>query len=204
MDGYKEAESLLSKGIKVLCGGFPCQDISVAGMGGGIKAERSGLWRAYLRTIRIFRPEIAIVENVAALLGRGMGRVCGDLANFGYDAEWDCISAAQCGLPHLRERIWIIAYPNRIRLQGGQQRVQEDKEQGNINAPILPALPLRKARSKDDLPEPRVIGSNNGIPDRAHRIKSIGNSVTPGIPEFLGVAIMNRLNPLTPQAHGGE
>lgn len=191
MDGYKEAESLLRQGVKVLCGGFPCQDISFAGLGEGIEAARSGLWRAYLRTIRIFRPEIAIVENVAALLKRGMGRVCGDLANFGYDTEWHCISAAQCGLPHLRERIWIIAYPNGLRLQGGKCGLQEDKEQGNINAPILSSLPFCKATSKDDLPEPRVIGSDDGIPNRAYRIKSLGNTVVPMIPEIIGDAIIS-------------
>jgi len=195
MDGYKEAESLLSQGVKVLCGGFPCQDISFAGLGAGIKAARSGLWRAYLRAIRIFRPEIAIVENVAALLTRGMGRVCGDLANFGYDTEWHCISAAQCGLPHLRERVWIIAYPNSKRLSRGKLGMQEGEGSGLLDAPILSSLPLRQAASKDDLPEPRVIGSDDGIPNRAYRIKSLGNTVVPMIPEIIGTAIMESKPP---------
>ena len=72
----------------VICGGFPCQDISVAGKGVGITGERSGLWREYARLIGEIRPSYVIVENVAALLGRGAGDVLRDLAALGYDAEW--------------------------------------------------------------------------------------------------------------------
>jgi DNA (cytosine-5)-methyltransferase 1 len=95
----------------VICGGFPCQDISVAGKGAGIDGERSGLWSEYARLIGEVRPSYVIVENVAALLGRGLGRVLGDLSEIGYDAEWHVISAADVGAPHLRERVWIVAYP---------------------------------------------------------------------------------------------
>jgi DNA (cytosine-5)-methyltransferase 1 len=95
----------------VVCGGFPCQDISVAGDGAGITGVRSSLWRWLCGAIRLVRPRYAIVENVAALLGRGMGTVCGDLAESGYDAEWDCIPASAVGAPHQRDRIWIVAYP---------------------------------------------------------------------------------------------
>lgn len=106
--GHKGAEYLLEAGIEVICGGFPCQDISNAGRRAGITGERSGLWRQLLRTIRLVRPLYVIVENVAALLYRGMGVVLGDLAESGFDAEWGCISANDLGAPHLRERIWII------------------------------------------------------------------------------------------------
>lgn len=108
MEGYKSAEYLLETGIEVICGGFPCQDISSAGRRAGITGERSGLWREMLRTIRLVRPLYVIVENVSALLHRGMGTVLGDLAESGFDAEWGCISANDLGAPHLRERIWII------------------------------------------------------------------------------------------------
>jgi DNA (cytosine-5)-methyltransferase 1 len=93
----------------IICGGFPCQDISLAGEGAGLAGERSGLWRELLRAIRVVRPRYAIVENVAALLGRGMGTVLGDLAEIGYDAEWHCIPASAVGAPHRRDRVWIIA-----------------------------------------------------------------------------------------------
>ncbi len=108
MGGHKGAEYLLEAGIDVICGGFPCQDISCAGKGAGLSGERSGLWRELLRTIRLVRPLYVLVENVAALLHRGMGTVLGDLAKSGYDTEWGCISANDVGAPHLRERIWII------------------------------------------------------------------------------------------------
>src|SRR5574337_2126297 len=74
--------------VDVVSGGFPCQDISSAGKGAGIDGERSGLWREYARAIDALRPRYVVVENVAALLGRGLERVLGDLAALGYDAEW--------------------------------------------------------------------------------------------------------------------
>jgi len=89
------AAKLKADGISVDCivGGFPCQDISIAGNGAGLAGERSGLWREYARLIREIRPRLVIVENVSALLCRGLGDVLGDLAEGGYDAEWDCIPA---------------------------------------------------------------------------------------------------------------
>ena len=98
----------------IVCGGFPCQDISHAGQRAGITGERSGLWRHLLRAIRVVRPRYAIVENLSALRGRGMGSVLGDLAEIGQDAEWHCIPASAVGAPHIRDRVWIIvADPSR-------------------------------------------------------------------------------------------
>lgn len=99
----------------IICGGFPCQDISLAGKGAGIaEGTRSGLWSYYADAIRALRPRLVVVENVAALLTRGLGRVLGNLAACGYDAEWDCIPAASVGAPHRRDRLFVIAYPERI------------------------------------------------------------------------------------------
>lgn len=111
--------------VDVICGGFPCQDISSAGKGAGIAGKRSGLWSEYARLIGEIRPRYVIVENVAALLGRGMGVVLGDLAALGYDAEWRRISAFDVGAPHLRQRIWIVAYPS----DGGQRLIFQSIEQ---------------------------------------------------------------------------
>ena len=97
--------------IDVICGGFPCQDISTAGKGAGITGERSGLWKEYARIIGEVRPRYAIIENVAALLHRGLSDVLFDLSALGYDAEWHCIRASDVGAPHRRDRVWIIAYP---------------------------------------------------------------------------------------------
>ncbi len=108
------AERLKSDGIEcdILTGGFPCQDISYAGKGAGIDGKRSGLWSELARIIGEVRPRYAVLENVAALLNRGLERVTGDLAEIGYDCEWHCIPASAVGAPHRRDRIWIIAYPN--------------------------------------------------------------------------------------------
>lgn len=107
------SDVLRADGIAVdaICGGFPCQDISFAGSGAGIKdGTRSGLWSHYARLIGELRPKYIIVENVAALLTRGLDRVLGDLAALGYDAEWHCIPASAVGAPHRRDRLWIVAY----------------------------------------------------------------------------------------------
>jgi DNA (cytosine-5)-methyltransferase 1 len=100
-------------GVDVICGGFPCQDISLAGKGAGIEGERSGLWSEYARLVGELRPAYVIVENVAALLGRGLDRVLADLATLRYDAEWHCIPASAVGAPHRRDRLWIVARPQR-------------------------------------------------------------------------------------------
>jgi DNA (cytosine-5)-methyltransferase 1 len=94
--------------VDVICGGFPCQDISVAGKGAGLAGARSGLWYEYARIIGELRPRFVIVENVAALLARGMGTVLGELSALGYDAEWHVVPASAVGAPHRRERVWII------------------------------------------------------------------------------------------------
>lgn len=96
--------------VDAICGGFPCQDISLAGSGQGLSGERSGLWRDYARLVGQLRPRYVFVENSAALLGRGLGDILGFLAAIGYDAQWHCIPAAAVGAPHLRDRVWIVAY----------------------------------------------------------------------------------------------
>lgn len=113
-------ERLRADGISVdvITGGFPCQDISHAGKGAGIEGERSGLWSEIARLIGELRPRYAIMENVSALLGRGLDVVLGDLAEIGYDAEWHCITASSVGAPHIRDRIWIVAHSDIIGLEG--------------------------------------------------------------------------------------
>jgi DNA (cytosine-5)-methyltransferase 1 len=96
--------------VDVVSGGFPCQDISVAGKGAGIEGERSGLWGEFARIIREVRPRFVFVENSPALTFRGLGTVLGDLAALGYDAEWGVLGADDVGAPHRRKRIWILAH----------------------------------------------------------------------------------------------
>jgi len=103
--------SQLPAGDWIITGGFPCQDISIAGKGAGIHGERSGLWFEYWRLINDLRPRFAIMENVGMLVHRGLREVLGSLSEIGYNAEWQDIRASDVGAPHRRERIWIVAYP---------------------------------------------------------------------------------------------
>lgn len=176
--------------VDVLCGGFPCQDISNAGKRAGISGSRSGLWLYMVRAIRVVRPKYVIVENVAALLGRGMGNVVGDLAESGYDSEWDCIPAAAVGADHIRDRIWIMAYPtgrgcSKI-FDGNKCDLKFDKEKRPLSI---------MCRQKDGgriygFPNSDTIRTFDGFSDWVHRIKSLGNAVIPQIPEWIGRRII--------------
>ena len=108
----KELNGNEFKEIDLITGGFPCQDISIAGRGAGIGGKRSGLWAEMHRIIGDVRPRFVLIENVPMLTIRGGTRVIADLAEIGYDAEWQIISAADVGACHLRKRIWVVAYPN--------------------------------------------------------------------------------------------
>ena len=199
----------------VVCGGFPCQDISNAGRRAGITAERSGLWAWLCGAIRLVRPKYALVENVAALLGNGMGTVLGDLAEIGYDTEWHCISAADVGSIHLRERSWIIAYDNEKREP--QQKRSKQNQRGwdyngieacsttdvgsqRVERIILKTIQKQPVFSwcqdvgriedlfgRPDIPEPLIRRIDNGL---SARVDGIGNSVVPQIPEIIGRAIL--------------
>lgn len=97
--------------VDLIAGGFPCQPFSLAGQRRG-KSDERWLWPEFARAIRALRPRYVLVENVPGLLAGhgGMGAVLGDLAELGYDAEWDCVPAAAVGAPHLRYRVWIVAH----------------------------------------------------------------------------------------------
>jgi DNA (cytosine-5)-methyltransferase 1 len=137
VDEFDSHERLIAatKTADVLVGGFPCQDISLAGERAGIDGDRSGLWSAMRRAIGLLRPSYVIVENVPGLLsgdsGRWFGRVLGDLATLGYDAEWHCIQAADIGAPHLRDRVWIVAYTERRQQEDGKARPVRRGERGS-------------------------------------------------------------------------
>lgn len=96
--------------VDVICGGFPCQDISYAGKGAGLEGARSGLWYEFARIIGEMGPRYVVVENVRALLTRGIDQVLGTLADLGYDAEWSTLRASDVGAPHRRERVFLIAW----------------------------------------------------------------------------------------------
>ena len=114
--------------VDVVSGGFPCQDISLAGKGAGIDGERSGMWRHMARIIDEVRPRFAFVENSPALIRRGLARVIGDLAEIGYDCRWCIMGADDVGAPHRRKRIWILACPvsSRERREPWEKTVEKD------------------------------------------------------------------------------
>jgi len=180
-------------GIDVICGGFPCQDVSVAGDRKGLDGERSGLWSEFARLIGDIRPAYAIVENVTGLLsgdnGRWFGAVLGDLAQIGYDAEWHCIPASAVGAPHRRDRVWVLAHPE---CEGRERPFLND----SIFSGTGEAHPFPMHRDIETWDE--VVGRScpvrggNGVSvgmDR-NRVRGLGNAVVPQIPEIIGRAIM--------------
>lgn len=276
--------------VDVICGGFPCQDISYAGKGAGLDGERSGLWFEFARVVREMGPRAVAVENVAALLTRGLDEVLGTLASLGYDAEWDCIPAAAVGAPHIRDRIFILGYASSKRLparrisdrehvgnesdaaskdaeiladakgqrcgktgehcerqakrptnsgdvlansegNGRRQRISDARRSGEGTSPREERRPwdsdssssdtnsevlasrneqgvireatkgtlaeLERIRSKYrgfwDV-EPAVGRVANGIPNRAHRLRGLGNAIVPQVAEVIGRQIVQRLS----------
>lgn len=192
------AERLAADGIAVdvITGGFPCQDISVAGkMAGMGEGTRSGLWSEIARLIGELRPRYVIVENVANLLrgpsgqpGGWFGRVLGDLAALRYDAEWENIPASALGAPHRRERVWIVAYPAKIRHAG--QLYSGVNSPGHApwsaGAPLLP--PYHDGMG--DAADSYTIRRCDGFSPQLDRLNALGNAVVPQIPEMIGRAIL--------------
>ncbi len=96
--------------VDIVCGGFPCQDVSLAGAGAGLEGERSGLWTEIVRVAGVVGCRYLVLENVSALLVRGVGSILGTLAESGFDAAWDCGPAAAVGAPHRRDRVFLLAW----------------------------------------------------------------------------------------------
>jgi DNA (cytosine-5)-methyltransferase 1 len=105
--------------VDLIAGGFPCQDVSLAGKRAGLAGERSGLWSEYRRLLGVLRPRYVLIENVPGLFTAGLDRVLADLAALGFDAEWTTLRASDFGAPHRRERVFVVAYAQRV--QGGEQ-----------------------------------------------------------------------------------
>lgn len=176
--------------VDVVCGGFPCQDLSLAGKQSGFSGERSSLYREMLRVISECMPRYAIFENVTGLLsGNGGGwfaQFLYDLAEIGFDAEWHCIPASAVGAWHIRDRVWVVAYPAKELRQG---RIKEEV----LRQPRLQVKLRRgfeKFRGRSNLPESRFHRKDDGVPRKVDRLARLGNAVVPQIPEAIGLAIM--------------
>ena len=154
--------------VDAICGGFPCQDISAANANAvGISGTRSGLWKQYARIIGEVHPVRVFAENSPLLTSRGLGVVLQDLAALGYSAEWDVFSADQEGAEHIRERIFILAYPNGAQRQGRCLSRRVGEEHANTRN-------LRWGKDKSGVD--RVA---NGMANRMDRLKAIGNGQVP-------------------------
>ena len=165
--------------VDVISGGFPCQDISAAGKGAGLEGERSGLWREMARVICEIRPRYVFVENSPMLTSRGLGRVLGDLAQMGFDAKWGVLGADAIGLPHRRERIWVLATnsSNKYVERGGKKEV--------LGKPRIQSK-FYNGVGKDEqglrsILSPGLCRTHNGLPGQVDRIKAIGNAQVPRV-----------------------
>ena len=122
--------------VDIICGGFPCQDLSLAGKRAGFGGARSSLWREYRRIVALVRPRFVFVENVPALTtsrgGWDFAEVLGDLAALGYDATWDRFRASDVGAPHKRERLFLLAYADSVDLR--EQSVSGRRSRGEAVA----------------------------------------------------------------------
>jgi DNA (cytosine-5)-methyltransferase 1 len=166
--------------VDLLAGGFPCQPFSVAGKQRRLDDDR-WLWPEFARAIRELRPRFVLVENVPGLLvGGGMGAVLGDLAELGYDAEWESIPAAAVGAPHLRYRVWIIGTR-----RPEQRRLLADADDGYLDA--IDALRAGRGEGRGwwDV-EPDVGRVAHGVPARVDRLRALGNAVVPQVVEWIG------------------
>jgi DNA (cytosine-5)-methyltransferase 1 len=202
--------------VDVVSGGFPCQDISVAGRGSGLSGERSGLWREFARIIREVVPQYVYVENSPALTFRGLDIVLSDLAALGFNAEWGVLGASDIGAPHKRERIWIVAQladpaSERRRADGpepeGLLRALQASGGGCSLADAARArlegrgFSLRIHAEHADTSDARgwAVESGlgrmaNGVAHRVDRLRAIGNGQVPGVAAVAFSELHKRLN----------
>jgi DNA (cytosine-5)-methyltransferase 1 len=173
----------------VLCGGFPCQDASVGNVyGQGSAGDRTGLYVEAVRLADEFECPV-LMENVPGLLGRGFGDVLGALAEIGFDAEWECISARSVGADHERERMWILGYPSSERRQGFESYC-------SVLGSAVTALPeygyAAFAEWRSLVRGKRPLRSSDGlsVAMERRRLRAIGNSIVPQISEIIGRAIV--------------
>ena len=162
--------------VEVIAGGFPCQDISHAGKRTGMAGSKSSLWYEFERAVCEIRPQFVLVENVAGLLVRGLDGVLGRLADLGYDAEWNVLPAAAVGAPHLRARVFVLAYP------GG---FGDGLAASTISAGWDESIDCDWWQA-----EPGVGRVADGVPDQVDRLRALGNAVVPPVAEWIGRRIM--------------
>jgi DNA (cytosine-5)-methyltransferase 1 len=162
--------------VDVISGGFPCQDISVAGKGDGLDGERSGMWREMARVICEVEPRFVFVENSPMLTSRGLGRVLGDLSSMGFNAAWGVLGAADVGANHQRNRIWIVANSMRQRWKGNSVITSPKESQSWCDKQFGRLL---QDSEKLAVPTSSGGGIHDGVGGRVDRLKAIGNGQVP-------------------------
>lgn len=181
--------------VDVITGGFPCQPVSLAGKRKGDSDER-WLWEDMLRVCQILKPRWIVAENVRGLLsadgGRLFGRILGNLATCGYCVEWSLIPACSMGAPHTRERLFIVAYPDRHGLERGFGWAKQNENLQELSSPSKSCgcTERRQRRWQEQLPTPVFCRGSNGIPNQVDRLKCLGNAVVPQVAEWIGYQIL--------------
>jgi len=205
--------------VDLICGGFPCQPVSLAGKGLAQEDPR-WLWPEMARVVGLLRPRYLLVENVPGLIRRGLVDVISDLAEMGYDAEWELVSAAACGAPHLRERIFVVGHTDSPRLEGHGGSLQGSREESSpppgvqsgeeVANPYCStgdgswptgekvfrseAVERLGRRSCGDgsfwAVEPDVGRVAHGVPNRLAQLRALGNAVVPQVAEAVGRMIL--------------
>jgi DNA (cytosine-5)-methyltransferase 1 len=201
--------------VDLVCGGFPCQPVSVAGKRRG-QADERWLWPEFARCLGILRPRYVLIENVPGLLVRGFADVLRDLAACGYDANWDCLPASAVGAPHRRDRVWIVAYARQHQSRSSQESrttIQTVRGKAKVftsgcredaadaRCVFQKRLPISRetegtgaysefARCSQWDTEPDVGRVAHGVPYRVDRLRGLGNAVVPQVVEWLGRRIL--------------
>lgn len=186
----------------IICGGFPCQDISTANHAGvGIAGTKSGLWSEFIRLIREFRilrplrRLYAVVENVANLLNRGLGRILGDLAEIGFNAEWEVLPGYPFGADILRERLFIVAQPQQerwTRILRGRLGIGIAPHPAWGSPDSLDTPDDRAQRIESWLRQPAILRSLDGLPSKLveHQLGGFGNAVIPQVAEWIARQVL--------------
>lgn len=179
--------------VDVLCGGFPCQDLSNQGANHGAKqgigGKRSGLWSEYKRLIGEIKPKFVFAENSPNLRTRGLVTVLKNLASLGYDARWCRLGGCHAGADHRRERIWLLAYKSSDRLEGRDNRNQEGQRQATTRS----VARLCEGEVWNDLPSPDAFGHANGMAGKLDRLKASGNGQIPQVAALAWHTLTNGL-----------
>ena len=194
--------------VDLIAGGFPCQDVSLAGKRAGLHGKRSTLWSEFYRIICEIQPSWVLIENVTGLFssdnGKFFRKILWELSSIGFDVEWETVPAAWVGAPHIRHRVFIIANTDSsIRtdglLQARRDQIETQRKKGfwgfdwsEFEVESRPTAILQ--RWSNNVCESPLMRVDDGLPEIVDRLKSLGNAVVPQVAEFIGRCILEAEN----------